>query len=74
MSMSGLALTAILLGGLLGAATNAVSAKVSALYFVNVMRWEDVSDVWRAAIAQGVREGLLWGVDAWAGLQPAPVV
>ncbi len=62
LSLAGLALTAILLGGLLGAATNAVSGKISALYFVNVLGWEDVSDVWRAAIAQGVLEGLLWGV------------
>jgi hypothetical protein len=40
-------------GGVLGALTNIINGRVSPLYFQNLMRWSDVSDVPRAAIAQG---------------------
>jgi hypothetical protein len=44
-----------------GAATNAVNGAVSPTYFVNILRWHDVQDVWRASISQGVFEGLVFG-------------
>lgn len=60
----GTAATAIVGGGAVGGVTNAVNGAVSLDYFRNVMRWDDVTglDLWRAAIAQGVFEGLLYGV------------
>ncbi len=54
--------TGPVLGGLLGAATNAVSAAVSPEYFRTVLGWHTVVDVWRAGIAQGVFEGILGGL------------
>ncbi len=51
---------ATLAGGVLGGLTNAVNGAVSPGYFVRVMRWADVQDVHRAAIAQGIFEGLLY--------------
>jgi hypothetical protein len=61
MALLGIAVAAIAGGGLLGAATNAVNGAVSPIYFVNILRWEYVENVWRAAIAQGVFEGLIYG-------------
>ncbi len=49
-------------GGVLGALTNTINGRVSPLYFRNIMRWSDVSDVPRAAIGQGAFEGLLCGL------------
>jgi hypothetical protein len=49
-------------GGVLGAVTNLINGRVSPLYFQNIMRWTDVSDVPRAAIGQGVFEGLICGL------------
>ena len=47
---------------MLGALTNTINGRVSPLYFRNIMRWSDVSDVPRAAIGQGAFEGLLCGL------------
>jgi hypothetical protein len=55
------ALTGVLAGGALGAVTNAVNGWVSPRYFVTILGWNDVEDVWRASIAQGLFEGLLFG-------------
>lgn len=55
-------LASVIGGGVLGAVTNFVNGRVSPVYFQNVMRWKDVSDVPRAAIAQGVFEGLVCGL------------
>jgi hypothetical protein len=41
----------------LGGTTNAVNGWVSPEYFVTIMRWEANTDVWRAAIAQGLFAG-----------------
>lgn len=49
-------------GGVLGAVTNLINGRVSPLYFQNIMRWSDVSDVPRAAIGQGIFEGLICGL------------
>lgn len=48
-------------GALLGAATNAINARVSPVYFRYVLRWADVRDIWRAVMAQGIYEGLMYG-------------
>jgi hypothetical protein len=64
--------TGVLASAALGAAANAVNGRVSPEYFVAVMRWQGVADVWRASIAQGLFEGLLFGV-AFALLFTAPV-
>ena len=55
-------LVSIVSGGLLGAVTNFVNGRVSSLYFQNVMRWKDIVDVPRAAVAQGIFEGLVFGL------------
>ena len=62
MALAGLVLTGIVAGAVLGATTNAVNGSVSPLYFVNVLGWDHVADVQRAAIAQGILEGLGIGV------------
>ena len=35
---------------------------VSPRYFITIMRWHDVTDVWRASIAQGMFEGFCFGI------------
>ncbi|MBX2802424.1 MAG: hypothetical protein KTR31_32390 [Myxococcales bacterium] len=46
---------------LLGALTNAINGWVSPAYFRRVLRW-DFDGIWAAAVAQGIFEGLLYGV------------
>lgn len=62
LTLFGVAVTGVLASAALGAVTNAVNGWVSPLYFVTVMRWQGVEDVWRASIAQGILEGLCFGV------------
>ena len=54
--------TTILAGAVIGASTNAVNGAVSPTYFVNILGWQGVSDVWRASIAQGIFEGFVYGI------------
>ncbi len=61
-ALVGLAVTGILAGAALGALTNSINGRVSPLYFRNILGWHDVEDVWRASIAQGIFEGLLFGL------------
>lgn len=61
-TLFGVALTGVFAGACLGAAINAVNARVSPQYFATVLRWQGVEDVWRASVAQGIFEGLLFGV------------
>lgn len=61
LALIGIALTGVLSGAVVGAATNAVNGWVSPGYFVTVLRWDYVEDVWRASVAQGVFEGLCFG-------------
>jgi hypothetical protein len=57
-----IALIGIVASGLLGGATNALNGAVSPIYFRIILGWENIADVWRAAIAQGVYEGMIYGV------------
>ncbi|MFN0055799.1 MAG: hypothetical protein ACKV0T_26950 [Planctomycetales bacterium] len=52
----------VVASGALGGAINVINGWVSPGYFVTIMHWHHVSDVWRASIAQGTFEGLLFGV------------
>ncbi len=61
-SLIALALTGIFLGAAVGAMTTAVNGWVSPLYFRNIMGWHDIEDVWRASIAQGIFEGIMFGL------------
>jgi hypothetical protein len=61
-ALAAVAVSGVLAGGFLGATTNAVNAIVSPLYFVTILHWRDVENVWRAGVAQGALEGLLFGV------------
>ena len=63
LTLFGIAVTGVFAGASLGAVTNAVNGWVSPLYFVTILRWRGVEDVWRASIAQGVFEGLLFGAS-----------
>jgi len=57
-----LAATIVVASAGLGAAVNSVNGAVSPGYFRQVLGWDDVTDVWRASIAQGIFEGLLFGL------------
>ena len=46
----------------IGATTNAVNGLVSPVYFINILHWHNVENVWRACIAQGIFDGLLTGL------------
>ncbi len=55
------ALSCVALGGFIGATTNMINGAVSPYYFRVVMYWE-FEDIWMASVAQGIFEGLLYGV------------
>lgn len=57
-----IALTGIAGGGFIGATTNAVCGAVSEEYFRAVLRWENIENIWRASVAQGILVGLAFGV------------
>jgi hypothetical protein len=56
MALLGIAVAAVVAGALIGASTNAVKGAVSPTYFINVMGWQSVPNVWQASIVQGVIE------------------
>ena len=62
MVLFGIAVTGVFASAGLGAITNAVNGWVSPLYFVTILGWRGVEDVWRASVAQGLFEGLCFGV------------
>ena len=57
-----IAVTGVLASAFLGGSTNAINGLVSPRYFVTIMGWNDVTDVWRASIAQGLFEGFCFGL------------
>jgi hypothetical protein len=62
LTLFAVALSGVAASALLGAATNAVNGAVSPRYFITILHWHDVENVWRASIAQGVFEGLCFGL------------
>ncbi|SFJ10835.1 hypothetical protein [Planctomicrobium piriforme] len=61
MTLPALFFTSVASSGLTGGLTNAINGQVSPTYFIRVLGWDNVENVWRAVIAQGVFEGLLFG-------------
>ncbi|WP_206108072.1 hypothetical protein [Paludisphaera soli] len=61
-ALVGLAIAGVATGAALGALTNAVNGRVSPEYFRRILHWEGVADVATAAVAQGIFEGLLFGL------------
>jgi hypothetical protein len=59
-ALFGIALATIAAGGVLGAATNAINGAVSPTYFMNILQWEYVEDLWRAAVALGIFECVIY--------------
>ena len=62
LAVAAIAISGVLASGFLGGTTNVVNGAVSPTYFVNVLGWHGIEDVWRASIAQGIFEGLLFGI------------
>lgn len=68
MTLFGIAITGVFASACLGAITNAVNGWVSPLYYVTILGWRGVAErwsagtVWWACVAQGIFEGLLFGV------------
>jgi hypothetical protein len=54
--------TAIFGAAVLGFVTNAINAQVSEQYFRTILGWQNVTDITRAIIAQGIFEGLICGL------------
>lgn len=52
----------ILGAALLGLVTNAINAHVSEQYFRTILGWQEVVDIKRAIAAQGIFEGLIFGL------------
>ncbi len=61
LALFGVAVTGVFASAALGAVTNAINGWICPEYFVAVMRWHLVIDVWRASIANGIYEGALFG-------------
>jgi hypothetical protein len=55
-------LAGVLGAAIIGALTNTINGQVSPLYFVTILGWESVDQVSRAAVAQGIYEGMLTGL------------
>jgi len=62
LTLFGIAITGVFASAGLGAITTAVNGWVSPVYFVTILGWSGVENVWRASIAQGTFEGLIFGV------------
>ena len=61
-SIIALWITAIIGAAILGLVTNAINAQVSEQYFRTILGWQNVVDIKRAIVAQGVFEGLICGI------------
>lgn len=58
----GVFLICLCLPAFIGGITNIVNGYISPAYFIAVMGWKNVQHIVRAAAAQGVFEGLLYGL------------
>jgi len=61
-ALVGLFVTGTVAGAALGALCNSINGWLSPHYFRNIFRGNDVQDLWRASLAQGIFEGLLFGI------------
>lgn len=57
-----IAVAAIFAGAVVGASTNAINAAVSPTYFIDIMGWRSLPNVWLASVEQGVFEGTVVGL------------
>lgn len=55
-----LVVTIVLMGGFIGATTNLVNGNLSEEYYKQAMGW-NFDGIWKAAIIQGVFEGVIYG-------------
>jgi len=62
LALVAIGLVGIIAGVIFGGVTNAVNSLISKDYFINVLGWENVKDVWRSAVALGIFEGLIFGI------------
>jgi hypothetical protein len=73
-ALAGLAASCILAGGFVGGSINAANGWISPYYFESTLGWYGIEDVWRASIAQGILEGLIFGVFCCLAFAPAAAV
>ena len=55
-------LTGIILSILAGLLTNMINGLISPLYFKSIMGWQNITGIYRAIIAQGIFEGIIFGI------------
>jgi len=55
-------LACIVAGAVFGGLTNAINGAIGPEHFRVNLRWQDVQQIWRATVAQGVFAGLIYGV------------
>lgn len=61
-ALGGIALTTLFASAALGAATNVLNGWISPEYFMDVLHRHRHENIWRMSIAQGLLEGLVFGV------------
>ncbi len=57
-----IALTCVFIGIGIGMLTNMINGAISPLYFRNIMHWENVHNIWKASVTQGIFEGGIYGI------------
>ncbi len=62
LALAAIGLVGILAGAVLGGATSVVNSLISKDFFINVYGWENVTEVWRSALASGILAGLIFGI------------
>jgi hypothetical protein len=62
LTLVAIGVAAVFAGTVVGATTNAINGAVSPIYFINIMGWWSVPNVWLASVTQGVLEGSVVGL------------